>query len=312
MKLTRRTFLKHTTLTLGGALLGAKLPPLHAAPPAPPIQNPKSKIQNPFDPLELIPLGKTKIKTTRLCLGTGTRGTRRQSDQTRLGPEKFAALIRGAHERGIRAFDLADLYGTHTQFAAAMKGIPRDRYTIFTKIWFRPRGLPEPERPDIPTVIARFLKELDTDYLDAVQLHCVDTPAWNTDLRPQMDALAALKQKHIIHAHGVSCHSLAALQTAAADPWCDTVHARINPYGLSMDAPPETVTPVLKQLHDSGKAVIGMKIMAVGKITDTPEKIDTSLRYALNLGTVDILNIGCLTLAELDDTATRIRQTPRA
>jgi hypothetical protein len=33
---------------------------------------------------------------------------------------------------------------------------------------------------------------------------------------------------------GVSCHSLDALQAAAREPWVESVHARINPYGMSM------------------------------------------------------------------------------
>ena len=30
-----------------------------------------------------------------------------------MGKEKFEALIKGSYERGVRVFDLADLYGTH-------------------------------------------------------------------------------------------------------------------------------------------------------------------------------------------------------
>jgi len=58
-----------------------------------------------------------------------------------------------------------------------------------------------------------------------------------------------LKKKGVIRAHGVSCHSLEALETAAAEPWVDSVHTRINPYGMSMDGPPEKVAPVLKKLN---------------------------------------------------------------
>jgi len=69
-----------------------------------------------------------------------------------------------------------------------------------------------------------------------------------------MDSLAQLKSKGIIRAHGVSCHSLAALEAAAAEPWVDSVHARINPFGMSMDDKPDKVVPVLKKLHAAGKA----------------------------------------------------------
>ena len=97
--------------------------------------------------------------------------------------------------------------------------------------------------------MTRFLKEIGTDHLDLVLLHCVSSPKWTDELRQRMDGLAKLKEKGIIRAHGVSCHSLAALEAAAAEPWVDSVHTRINPFGMSMDDKPEKVVPVLKKLH---------------------------------------------------------------
>src|SRR5574340_710279 len=142
-------------------------------------------------------------------------------------------------------------------------------------------SLPESERPPADVVIARFLKEIGTDYLDLVLLHCVTSPKWPEQLRPYMDSLDNLKSKGVIRAHGVSCHSVAALQTAAAEPWVDSVHARINPYGMSMDDKPEKVVPVLKQLRAAGKGVVGMKIIGEGRLRNDPDKRDASARFVL-------------------------------
>ena len=46
-----------------------------------------------FDPYKMVPLGKTGIKVTRVGLGTGIRGFNRQSYHTRMGKEKFEALL---------------------------------------------------------------------------------------------------------------------------------------------------------------------------------------------------------------------------
>ena len=264
-----------------------------------------------FDPYETVPLGRTKLKLSRFCLGTGMSGSSRQSNHTRMGKQKLEALLQGAYDRGIRVFDLADLYGTHPYLIPALKEIPRDKYAIITKVWLHTGGLPEPERPDVDVVVTRFLKEIGTDHIDLVLLHCVTSANWPNELRRPMDGLAKLKDKGLIRAHGVSCHSIAALEAAAAEPWVDSVHARINPFGMSMDDKPEKVVPVLKKLHNAGKGVVGMKIIGEGRLRNDPEKRDESARYVLGLGCVDVLNIGFEKTEEIDDFAARVRKVPR-
>lgn len=299
MKIKRREFLKHSVVGAAGMLAGVGLAP---------AQETKTSY---FDPFEKVQLGKSKLKVSRFCLGTGVHGGDRQSNATRMGKEKFEALIRGAHERGVGMFDLADLYGTHPYLLPALSGIPRDRLTIVTKIWFRSGGIPEPERPDADVVVQRFLKEIGTDYLDLVLLHCVESAKWPEELHKQMDIMAGLKDKGMIRAVGVSCHSIAALEAAAAEPWVDSVHTRINPYGMSMDGPPEKVVPVLKKLHAAGKGVVGMKIIGEGRLRHDDEKRDASARFVLGLGCVDVMNIGFEKVEEIDDFAARVRKVPR-
>lgn len=299
MRIKRREFLTRSALGVGAALLGT---PLLAE------EKPRAKF---FDPYEPVSLGKTKLKVSRFCLGTGMKGGKRESNHTRLGKEKFEALIRESHDRGTQLFDLADLYGTHPYVIPALKGIARDKFQIVTKIWFRDGGIPEKERPDADVCIERFLRELKTDYIDLVLLHCVMSPKWPEELRKQMDIMAKLKDKGVIRAHGVSCHTLEALAACATEPWVDSVHTRINPYGMSMDGPADKVAPVLQKIHAAGKGVVGMKIVGEGRLRDQPEKRDESLRYVLGLGCVDVLNVGCESIAEVDDMAARIRKVEK-
>jgi predicted aldo/keto reductase-like oxidoreductase len=125
-----------------------------------------------------------------------------------------------------------------------------------------------------------------------------------------MDILAKYKEKGAIRGHGVSCHSLEALQTAAIEPWVDSVHARINPYEMSMDGPPDKVAPVLQKIHSAGKGVVGMKIIGEGRLRNDDEKKDESIKYVLGLGCVDILNVGFEKVEEVDDFAARVRKVP--
>jgi predicted aldo/keto reductase-like oxidoreductase len=189
--------------------------------------------------------------------------------------------------------------------------MPREYYVINTKMWWRQGGIPEKERPDADVVVKRFLKELKTDYIDVVLLHCVVTQKWPQELRKQMDILDKLKHKGIIRAHGVSCHSLTALKAAADEPWVDSVNVRINAYGKNMDASVEKVEPVVRKLHKAGKGVLGMKLIGEGAFRNSDEQRDKSISYVLGLGCVDAMVIGFEKIEEVDDFAARVRKVPK-
>ena len=262
------------------------------------------------DPYQIVHLGKTGISTTRLCLGTGIRGGNRQSNLTRMGYDEGVKLVREMYQRGIRMFDMADLYGTHAIVSDALKIYPRKDYVLFTKMWFMQGGLPEAERPNAETVVMRFIRELQTDYIDGVQLHCLMSANWNTELSDFMTSFDKLKQKGVIRSHGLSCHSLEAMKTATNEPWVDTIHVRINPYGPSMDDTVENVEPVVKQLHQNGIGVIAMKVLGEGSFANNDEQKDNSFRYVLHLGAVDVLNIGMDKTSDILDNESRIRKVP--
>jgi aryl-alcohol dehydrogenase-like predicted oxidoreductase len=268
-----------------------------------------------YDPFERVPLGKTKIKVSRVGFGTGMRGGGRQSNQTRLGKERFESLLQASYERGVRLFDLADLYGTHPYLASALHKMPRQDYVLVSKIWWRGGGIPDKERPDADVVVQRFLKELNTDYIDLILLHCVASENWPDELSKQMNILEKLKTKGTVRAHGVSCHSIGALQACVDEPWVDSVHVRINPYAANMDVRAIEEIPkveaALKAMKKQGKAIIGMKIIGEGRFRDSDEKRDTSIRYALQADFVDAMVVGFEKLEEIDDFAARVRKVPR-
>ena len=300
MTYTRRRFISTAAAGLGAFLLHSR------SAEALPV------LAGNHEPYEKVVLGKTGITTTRLCLGTGMRGSSRQSNVTRLGYEQALTFMRELYHRGVRMFDLADLYGTHGFVSDALKAFPRSDYTLFTKIWFMRGALPEAERLDAESVVERFLREMQTDYIDGVQMHCVQSANWNTELSDYMTSLDKLKQKGVIRSHGLSCHSLQALETAVRESWADTVHVRFNAYGARMDDTVEKVEPVVRQLHQSGKGIIAMKVYGEGSFGDSDEQKDGSLRYLLQQGTVDVLNIGMEKTSEIIDTENRIRKIPVA
>ena len=261
------------------------------------------------DPFQLVKLGESGLETTLLGIGMGFRGFNRSSSLVRQDQDKALAVVLHAYDVGIRFFDNADSYGSHGLMAQALETIPRDEITLTSKIWTREGGIPEPERPDANIVVDRFRRELNTDYIDLVQLHCMVDADWPETEKRQMDILSDLKSKGIIKAHGVSVHTWEAMKAAVESPWVDVLHARINPYGIAMDKPePEEVISLIHQLHDSGKGVIGMKLVGGGDYPQDDEKMDNALRFVLGLGSVDMIIVGFEHYEQIDNYSGRVRE----
>jgi hypothetical protein len=70
-----------------------------------------------------------------------------------------------------------------------------------------------------------------------------------------------------------------------------------------MDADPDTVVSVLREMKAAGKAVLGMKILGQGALRD---RQDEALRFALGLNVLDAFTIGAESISEQNDLTRRI------
>src|SRR5881628_2668795 len=177
-----------------------------------------------FTASDTVVLGNTGIHTSRLAMGTGTVGVGHYSHQTALGVKGLSDMLLNGYDHGLRFFDAADSYGSHPHVAEALKRVARDKVTVLTKTWARDAAT---ARADLD----RFRRELGTEYLDICLMHCVTEADWTDRFQPVMDVLSEAKQKGVIRAHGCSCHSIEALESAAKSPWVDVDLARVNPVG---------------------------------------------------------------------------------
>ena len=244
-----------------------------------------------------IQLGPMKVELSRLAMGTGTNGSGGSSNQTKkLGLSGLADLFKAAHDQGITFWDSADQYGTHPHVKEALKSVPREKVTILSKT----HASTEKEmRADLD----RFRREIGTDYIDILLLHCMLDADWPERKKGAMAVISEAREKGIVRTHGTSCHTLEALKTAARTPWVQVDLARINPAQVAMDADPQTVIGVLRQMKAAGKGVIGMKILGAGKLRN---KVDESLQFALSLDCVDCFTIGSESRAEMLDLVNKI------
>lgn len=228
-------------------------------------------------------LGNTGIEVSRLAMGTGTNGYGSSSNQTRkLGLRGLSNLLRSGFDNGVNFWESADQYGTHPHIKEALQGVDREKVVILTKTHAK-------TEKEMQADLDRYRKELNTDYIDIVLLHALTNPDWNKNRRGAMDFLARAQEKGVIKAHGVSCHSLGALQTAAREPWVQVDLARINPVGMRMDSEVPVVVKILQDMKSQGKGIIGMKILGGGPLRD---RVDEMLQYALAQDYLDSFTIG--------------------
>lgn len=246
---------------------------------------------------DMVELGPRKVKTTRLAMGTGTNGAGGSSNQTRkLGLGGVADLFKVAYDNGVYFWDSADQYGSHPHLKEALKTIPREKVVILSKTHARTAD-------EMKSDLDRFRREIGTDYLDILLLHCMMDGKWNQDRRGAMDYINEAQAKGIVKTKGVSCHTIEALKTAAAEPWVEVDLARINPAGVAMDADPQTVLSVLRDMKAKGKGIIGMKILGAGKLRD---KADESLQWVMAQNVVDCFTIGSESRANFEDLTRKI------
>lgn len=304
--ITRRDFLKEAAATAGATLAASGISGF-----------PGQKVAR--TATDQVNLGRTGIKLSRLGIGTGTvSGTVQRS----LGHEKFNDVIRYAYERGITYIDTGESYQTHPWVREAIKGLPREKLYIQSKMLHMGgfgfggrRGFGD-EEPALQR-LDRFRKELNVDYIDTVLIHCQIDPNWDEHSKSLMDGLEEAKQKKIIRAHGVSCHSLPALKKAASMNWVDVNLVRINPQGVDIDtaqlavydASNESHVPaVVEQLgimRKNGHGIIGMKLIAQGKFTNIADR-KRSLTWTMQNNVTDAVVIGMKSREEIDEAITHI------
>lgn len=245
---------------------------------------------------DLVTLGKSGLRVSLVGMGTGTIGVGGFSNQTRLGAEAFNRLVHHAIYSGINFFDCADMYGSNPYLGRALKGVPRECYVLQTKTTARTA---QATRADID----RFRLELDTDYIDSLMIHCATESDWTEGYRSVMDVMEEAKQKGIIRAHGVTCHSYEALTAACESDWVDLNMVRWNAGNVDMDGDQYSCGSLFQKMRRKGQGMIGMKVFGQGDLVREGSgwsRLDC-LRFQLESGVVDSFIVGLQSTEECDD-----------
>ncbi len=259
--------------------------------------DPLTLMASPTKANDLVSLGNTGIKASRLAIGTGSSGWGGSSNQTRdLGIKGLGDLLEAGYDAGIRFWDSADQYGTHPHLKEGLKRVSRENVVILTKTH---ASTADEMKKDLD----RFRKEIGTDYIDVMLLHCLIQKNWSETKKGAMEVLSQAREDGVIRAHGVSCHSMDALKEAASSDWVQIDLARINPHGARMDGPVPEVEAVLKDMKSKGKSVMGMKILGDGNLVN---KMDECIQFALTRDYMDSFTIGFENIDQLKEIIKKI------
>ena len=251
---------------------------------------------------DTVTLGRSKVGVTRLAFGTGTDSG---SVQAALGQKEFTRIVRYAYDNGIRFFETAEAYQTPAMLGEALKGLPRDSYSLMSKVTTFHEGIdPQAKFDDLR-------RTSKTEYFDIMLLHWQHTPDWPETTKRWQDGILEAQQRKVIRTHGASVHGLPALRQMPGTKWLDVGLIRINHSGARMDGPtsedtnhPANISEVVDHIHllkKEGLGVIGMKLCGGGQFQNSHDDRVKAMRFAFQNAGVDCATVGFKSTQEIDE-----------
>jgi predicted aldo/keto reductase-like oxidoreductase len=190
----------------------------------------------------------------------------------------------------------------HRMLGIALKGIPRDKYVLMSKVTTH-------EGTDPLQKFDELRKLANTDYFDIMLLHWQHTPTWPEDTKRWQEGFLEAQQRKVILSRGASVHGLPALRRVPENNFLQVAMIRMNHKGVAMDAEdyntrglgnvPEVVEHV-KEVHGRGMGVISMKLVGEGRFTDREDR-KAAMRFAFRQAGVDCVTVGYKNTGEIDE-----------
>jgi predicted aldo/keto reductase-like oxidoreductase len=249
---------------------------------------------------DLVTLGKSGLKVTRLAFGTGSNNGHVQAA---LGQQEFTRIVRYAYDRGIRFFETSESYVTPAMLGEALKGLPRESYQLMSKVT-TDEGADPLKRFD------EMRRTSQTEYFDIMLLHWQHTSDWTASTTRWQDGILEAQAKKIVHTRGASVHGLPALRQMPGNKWLEVAMIRVNHKGARMDGPdyrqdnnPSNVDEVVQhvqQVKREGMGVISMKLVGDGTFIRHEDR-QAAMRFAFKNAGIDCATVGFKSTQEIDE-----------
>jgi aryl-alcohol dehydrogenase-like predicted oxidoreductase len=230
-------------------------------------------------------LGKTGRKVSIVGLGTWQLG----ADWGNVDPAQAQAILAASAEAGVTFFDTADVYGDGRSEQAIGKFLadnPGLDITVATKMGRRVDQQPENYTlANFRQWVDRSRKNLGTDSLDLVQLHCPPTAVYSNS--EVYDALDTLVSEGSIRNYGVSVERTEEALEAIRHEGTASVQIILNAFRLK---PLDEVLPAAKA---AGVGIIARVPLASGLLSgkytkDTSFAEDDHRNYNRTGGSFDV------------------------
>ncbi|MFJ4107205.1 aldo/keto reductase [Oerskovia enterophila] len=204
-------------------------------------------------------LGRTGRLVSVVGLGTWQLG----ADWGEVSEDDARAVLDASAESGVTFFDTADVYGdgrSEEIIGSYLADNPGAGITVATKMGRRAPQVPESYTlANFREWTDRSRRNLRTDRLDLVQLHC--PPSSVVDDDQVYDALDTLVAEGAIAAYGVSVETVDEALAAIARPGTATVQIILNPFRL------KPLDEVLPAASEAGVGIIARVPLASGLLT---------------------------------------------
>jgi L-galactose dehydrogenase len=222
--------------------------------------------------MEYVTLGRTGLGVSVAGLGCG--GFSRLGLGTGKSEAEAVALVREALDLGINLLDTAALYGTEAVVGKAIKNVPRDKVIIATKVWI-PRREGRRAADLAIASLDNSLRQLDTDYVDILQLHGVSPNAYDQALGMIAPALLKEREKGKLRYLGVT-------ETGSSDPEHLMVQRAVE------DGVWDVVMIAFHMMHQNARTKVFPRTIATGvgtllmfavrNIFSQPQRLASALR----------------------------------
>lgn len=211
--------------------------------------------------MEYSVLGKTGFKVSRLGLGGAPLG----GDFGEMSDGQAISVVHAALDLGINFIDTAPLYGrgeSERRIGKALKG-RRDKVVLATKAVMR--GDPYTYEQTIRSV-EESLTRLQTDYVDLIQLHELESTTYEQAVEETIPAFLKLKEQGKVRAIGVNAGRLELLLPFLALEEVDTIQT----FGRHMLIDYTARDELLPKARERGVGVINGSVLGMGMLAESP------------------------------------------
>ena len=212
--------------------------------------------------MEYRTLGKTKLQVSALSFGASSLGGV-------FKPVNESVAIRTVHtalDLGINFIDVSPFYGytkAEEVLGRALKGIPRDRYYLATKVGRYGDAEFDFSAKRSTESVEASLRRLGIDYCDIIQAHDNEYGDLNQVIEETIPALRRVQKEGKARFVGVTGYPLKIFRVILSRAEVDTILS-YNHYSLN----DTTLTSLLPWLQEKGTGVINASPVSQGLLTN--------------------------------------------